>query len=506
MQQDTGTELLGRRGDTDAEAGESSNACLSGQHPTWTSNTLQPRSERTPLTPLRRRKWRKKLLYLAAHTRLLENRGEPPKGWLSGSKILLFGSKLNALLLLAIVIPLCLRNKSITFILACLVLLPLAALLGDVTEKVAFHTSETIGGLLNATFGNATEALVSIFALRKGLVRVVQVSLLGSVLSNMLLVLGSAFVAAGMKVKLAHFNKTAATANTGLLLVAVLALLVPAMLESAQEITDSAEMALSRSTSILMLGVYVAYLNFQLSSHSKLFDEEAELARHAARAAAEVAQTPPPHYRASIADVAFAALATEHNRAAAHERAPMIGCGGTPPLPPGSHLVPPKAKGDDEDEFVLRLDVALGWLAIITVLVALFSELLTDTLEAFSLQFALPDAFVGFVLLPLVGNAAEHATAISMAYRSKMDLAVAVALGSSTQIALFVLPLMVVIAWIIHQPLDLAFGSFETACCAFSVIIVTAQAQMGEVHYLNGICLVVAYFIIAMSFYYIQPV
>jgi len=519
--------------------------------------TSQSQSQR-PAPPQRRRstvrrKWRKKLLYLAACTRLIGQHREPPKGWVDGSKAMLLGSKMNVLLVFGVATPVVRGQAALTFSFACLALLPLAALLGEVTEKVAFHTSETIGGLLNATFGNATEALVSIFALRKGLVRVVQVSLLGSVLSNMLLVLGSAFVAAGLRVKISHFNRTAATANTGLLLVAVLALLVPAMLEAGNEITHASTQALSRSTAVLMLLVYVAYLNFQLSSHSKVFEEE-----HPDDTTHNGGNQHPGGGGGNLglADVALVALQQSNaaQRRAAHrakgsaaddENEQQQGASSLP-LPSSSSqrrrnrgLFPEEGGDDDagdeeqpsasdlnlasslvaqqraagggaffdsspEEEVVLRLEVALGMLAVITVLVAGFSEVLTGSLEGFAEYFELPDAFVGFVLLPLVGNAAEHATAISMAYRSKIDLAIAVALGSSTQIALFVLPLMVILGWIIHQPLALDFGSFETACCALSVLIVAAQAQLGDVHYLNGLCLVVAYVIIAMAFLYID--
>lgn len=466
-------------------------------------------SERTPLTATssRRSRWRRKLLYIAARHRLMDTQEVPAKGWKDGTKALLTGTKLNLLLFFALFLPF--SNQSATFIFASLVLLPLAALLGEVTEKVAYHTSETIGGLLNATFGNATEAMVSVFALRKGLVRVVQVSLIGSVLSNMLLVLGSAFFAAGMRVKLAHFNKTAASANTGLLLVAVLALLVPAMLEAAHEISRPDEFRLSRSTSILLLVIYAAYLNFQLSSHSKIFDEEAEDARNKKHQQQNSPSGQPYTNKTSFASVAMAALARMNSRNIDKGRKGEIEMEGEEKdsfVGKKTTKAGANTSEDDEDdeEYVLEKSVALGWLAIITVVVACFSELLTNSLEAFSEQFELPDSFVGFVLLPIVGNAAEHATAISMAYRSKMDLAVAVALGSSTQIALFVLPLMVVIAWIMGEPLDLAFGSFETAVTAFSVVIVAAQAQMGEVHYLNGICLVVAYCIISLAFYYIH--
>mmetsp|Transcript_14801 Transcript_14801/g.19665 ORF Transcript_14801/g.19665 Transcript_14801/m.19665 type:complete len:516 (+) Transcript_14801:53-1600(+) len=455
-----------------------------------------------------RRKWRKKLLYLAAYSRLLERESERPKGWKEGSKLLLIGSQLNVLLIFLFVLPFVLASKVWTFTISSLILLPLAALLGEVTEKVAYHTSETIGGLLNATFGNATEALVSIFALKKGLLTVVQVSLIGSVLSNMLLVLGSAFIAAGIRNKLATFNRHAATANTGLLLIAVLALLIPAMLTANAEITLKGRQALSRLTSCMMLFVYVVYLNFQLSSHSTIFVEtEIDIENTQETASSQ----PRP---ANFADVVLLALDAGRRFITSEEKQADIETTVSPTsksksptnkdLARSLHQFTRHKEKSHDDEYVLQLDVALLWLAIITIIIAILSEFLTGSLEGFAESLKIPDAFVGFVLLPIVGNAAEHATAISMAYRSKMDLAVAVALGSATQIALFVLPLMVLIGWIINQPLDLAFGTFQTAMTALSVIIVNSIAQQGEIHYLNGLCLVVAYIIISASFLYLS--
>mmetsp|Transcript_9305 Transcript_9305/g.27858 ORF Transcript_9305/g.27858 Transcript_9305/m.27858 type:complete len:469 (-) Transcript_9305:53-1459(-) len=433
-----------------------------------------PQLSHTP-TPGTKRKWRKKLLYLVAAQRFMEEKRLEPRGWVDGSRLLVTSTWLNALALLVLLLPF-FRSPPAQFTLGCLALLPMATLLGDVTEKVAFHTSDTVGGLLNATFGNATEVIVSIFALRLGLVGVVQASLLGSVLSNMLLVLGCAFVAGGFKQKIVAFNRTAASANTSVLLVAVMAMLVPAVLRESAEITTEGVLMFSHWVGSIMLLVYLAYLYFQLSTHAFVFDEEED--KRPARSSSKDTGD-------RFAQVVLAA---------AHANQ----------LPPfdGSH----PALVDDDDDFVLDLKVAVGWLALLTLLISLLSDVVSGAIEGAAAAWGLSEAFVGFVLLPIVGNAAEHATAISMAYREKVDLAIAVALGSSTQISLFVIPFMVLFSWASDVPDDLTldFPRFQTAMTFSSVVIVAFTVQVGEVTWLNGLVLTVCYVFIALSFLFIK--
>ena len=433
----------------------------------------------TPSTREKKRRWRKKLLYLVAAKQFLEQKKLQPLGWKAGSMALIKSTWLNWLFLFVVILPFVQGREGARFAFGSIALLPLATLLGDVTEKVAYHTTDTIGGLLNATFGNATEVIVSVFAMRLGLIDVVQSSLLGSVLSNMLLVLGTAFVAAGMKKKVAKFNRLAASANTSLLLVVVLAIAVPAVLSASGEIEHPELKAFSHGVAVIMLLLYGLYLFFQLSSHAYIFedDEDASPKSPSARARGE----------AGFQQVVLAAA--HANR-----------------LPPfdGSY---PELEEDDDDEFVLAPNVAIAWLALLTLLISLLSKVICDAIEGAALAWNLPRAFVGFVLLPIVGNAAEHATAIGMAYREKLDLAIAVALGSSTQIALFVIPLMVVIGWVLpglDNDMTLDFPPFETTVTMLSVIIVAFQVQVGEATYLSGLVLVVAYVIIALSFVYLH--
>ena len=196
----------------------------------------------------------------------------------AGSWRMLSGNKLYILLIL---VPVSIASEQlgtspgIQFALSCAAILPLAGLLGEATEQVAAHTNETLSGLLNATFGNATEAIVSYFALNRGLLTVVQVSLLGSVLSNTLLVLGCACLAGGLQQAMPTFNKVAAVSNATLLQIAILGLMVPTLLEGvgALQVYGDVDLSISRGISIVLLILYVLYCYFQLFSHRHLFEE-----------------------------------------------------------------------------------------------------------------------------------------------------------------------------------------------------------------------------------------
>ena len=358
----------------------------------------------------------------------------------------------------------------VVFGVACLALLPLAGLLGELTDQVAKHTSDTLGGFLNATFGNATELIVSYFALARGLLNVVQSSLLGSILSNLLFVLGCSMIAAGVRAgpgRQTRHNLLNAQCNTELLQVAVLGFAVPSMMLSnrgAEEGEREADLALSRVVAAALLLLYVLYIIFQLFTHPELFES------------GPVAAATPR--RRSVQDI--------------KHRSPQ-------PKPPP---MPPPEEDEDDKAPVLPLSGAVFWLAVCTVAIAVVSELLTGAIEGAAAELELPTAFVGFVILPIVGNAAEHSTAIVMAYRQKMDVAFGVALGSSTQIALFAIPLMVLVAIPVGQPLLLSFGTFGTVVVFLAARIVSQICEDGETNWLEGAMLIVAYFVICSAYFF----
>jgi len=361
------------------------------------------------------------------------------------------------------------QNDTAVFILNFVAIVPLAKLLGDATEELALHTSQSVGGLLNATFGNAVEIIISIFALKAGLIRVVQSSLIGSILSNLLLVLGMCFLFGGIYNDTMTFNQTAAQTSAGILFISVLGVMMPAALKAQIEedtvkfnaeealinqtelalnnLTDEVRekwehhlpvetrlLILSRGTAIVMLIIYGLFLFFQLKTHKQLYEDKA---------------------------------------------------------------------GEDEEEEQKHMTwpMALFFLAAITVLVAVCSEYLVDSIEGITLAWGISETFAGMVLLPIVGNAAEHLTAVTVAIKNKMDLAIGVAVGSSQQIAMMVTPLMVILGWCMNEPMTLYFEIFETAVLFMTVILVFALVIDGSTNWLEGAMLIGVYVILGIAFY-----
>uniref|UniRef100_A0A2N9GCM7 Vacuolar cation/proton exchanger n=2 Tax=Fagus sylvatica TaxID=28930 RepID=A0A2N9GCM7_FAGSY len=272
-------------------------------------------------------------------------------------------------------------NHGLVFFFSLLGIVPLAERLGYATEQLACFTGPTVGGLLNATFGNATELIISIYALRSGMIRVVQQSLLGSILSNMLLVLGCAFFTGGLVFygREQFFNKATAAVDSSLLLMAVMGLLFPAVLHSTHTELHfgKSELALSRFSSCIMLVAYASYLAFQLKRQKNQY------------------------------------------------------------IPVGEGETQTEEGSDDEDDPEISKWESIIWLSILTAWVSVLSEYLVNAIEGASASLKIPVAFISVILLPIVGNAAEHAGAIMFAMKDKLDISLGVAIGSSTQIAMF---------------------------------------------------------------------
>ncbi|XP_078437597.1 vacuolar cation/proton exchanger 3-like [Wolffia australiana] len=342
-------------------------------------------------------------------------------------------------------------HQGLVFFLSMLGIVPLAERLGYATEQLTFFTGPTVGGLLNATFGNATELIISIFALKSGMIRVVQQSLLGSILSNMLLVLGCAFFCGGIVFlkKEQTFNKAAAAVNSGLLLMAVMGLLFPAVLHytHTEAQLGKSELALSRFSSCVMLLAYACFLVFQLKSHKYLYD----------------------------------------------------------PVREGGSLSQTQSEAEEVPE--LSKWEAIVWLAIFTACVSVLSEYLVDAIQGASVSWKIPLPFISVILLPIVGNAAEHASAIMFAMKDKLDISLGVAIGSSTQISMFGIPFCVVVGWILGRPMDLNFQLFETAALFSTVLVVAFLVQEGTSNYFKGLMLILCYLIVAASFFvHVDPV
>ncbi|VFQ64384.1 unnamed protein product [Cuscuta campestris] len=370
-------------------------------------------------------------------------------GVLSSIKLVFLSKKLNILIPcgpLAVLVDRFSDHHGWIFFLSLLGIIPLAERLGWATEQMAFYTGPTVGGLLIATFGNATELIISMYALNNGMMRVVQQSLLGSILSNMLLVLGCAFFAGGIVYsnKEQVFNKGTAVMNSGLLLMAVMGLMLPAVLHFTHTELHfgKSEVALSRFSSCVMLVAYAAYLFFQLTSEKS-------------------------HY---------APITEEGSQ----------NDGGL----------------DDDDEAPeISMWSSIIWLSILTAWIALLSEYLVNAIEGASVAMNIPVSFISVILLPIVGNAAEHAGAVMFAVKDKLDISLGVAIGSSTQIAMFGIPFCVVVGWIMGRPMNLDFQLFETATLFMSVIVVAFMLQEGTSNYFKGLMLLLCYLIVAASFY-----
>ncbi|GJN40909.1 hypothetical protein PR202_gn00326 [Eleusine coracana subsp. coracana] len=365
---------------------------------------------------------------------------------LTSVHIVIFQAKINVLLpfgpLAVLLHYLTGKHQGWVFLFSLIGITPLAERLGYATEQLACYTGPTVGGLLNATFGNATEMIISIYALKNGMIRVVQQSLLGSILSNMLLVLGCAFLAGGI----VHsdrdqvFNKASAVVNSGLLLMAVLGLLFPAVLHFTHSEAQygKSEVALSRFSSCIMLVAYASYLFFQLKTHRSVYSPIGE---------------------------------------------------------------DDEASEDEEDEKEITQGEAICWLFVLTIWISVLSGYLVDAIQGASESLSLPVAFISVILLPIVGNAAEHASAIMFAMKNKLDITLGVAIGSSTQISMFVIPFCVVIGWMMGQEMDLNFQLFETATLFITVLVVAFMLQEGTSNYFKGLMLILCYLIVAASFF-----
>jgi Ca2+:H+ antiporter len=312
-------------------------------------------------------------------------------------------------------------DLNLVFVCSMLAILPLAMLLSNATEVLANEAGEVIGALLNATFGNAVEMIVSTVALTCGEITVVQSSMLGAILSNILLCLGTCLFIGGWRHD-CHFDATAASTMASLMVVASASLVIPAALNLAFPEHHSGEdvlksiLGLSRGTAVILLVLYIIYLNFQLETHSKLFEE--------------------PH--------------DDHHHEVNHE------------------------------EGVLSPAVATLALFGISMLIAMCAEHLVGSIDSIVETFSVNRTFIGLIVLPVVGNAAEYVSAMRAAARGKMSLALGVAVGSSMQVALFVTPALVILGWILGQNMSLSFEPFGSIAFFLSVLVVEGLIAVSQ--------------------------
>lgn len=319
-----------------------------------------------------------------------------------------------------------------TFIFTGLTIIPLAFVMGRATEELAAHLGPGPGGLLNATFGNATELIIAIFALRIGMVDVVQASITGSIIGNILLVLGLSMLVGGIRFKEQKFDSSAATTRSTMLTLAVIALLMPKLFDLyVKEGTEGIMGPLSIEISVILIVAYFLGLVFSLRTHKHFYN------------------------------------------------------------PVGEEAVPiwSKKKG-------------LIILTLSTIGVAIESELLVGSLEKSMEVMGLSQIFIGVIVIAVVGNASEHGSAVLMAWKNKMNLSVGIATSSSTQIALFVAPVLVFVSYLLSHPMTLAFEIFELVAIALSVIVVHMVSADGKSNWYEGVLLLMVYTIIAIGFFF----
>ena len=333
-------------------------------------------------------------------------------------------------------------SPTLIFLACALAIVPLAGWLGHATEELATHFGAAIGGLLNATFGNATELIIAFFALLAGQVEIVKASLIGSIIGNVLLVLGLAALLGGWRRTRSVFNVENIKILTSMLVIVMIGFIVPATFDFNERVrlADSTSHALaldadlSLGVALVLLALYIGNLVFSLITHKDLLSSSDEI---------------------------------------------------------------------EESSATWSIPYAIGVLVLATVLIAFLSEFLVGALEGFTTTIGLSTTFVGFIIIPIVGNAAEHSSAVTFAMKNKMDLAVVIAIGPALQIALLVAPLLVLLSWVIGSPMDLVLrGPLELIALIGSVLIANSVARDGETNWYEGLMLLGVYIILAIAFFF----
>ncbi|TNY22767.1 calcium/proton exchanger, partial [Rhodotorula diobovata] len=371
------------------------------------------------------------------------------------------------------------QSPTLTFIMSFIAIVPLAALLGFATEDIALRVGETIGGLLNATFGNAVELIIAILALTKGELDIVQSSMIGSILSNCLLVLGMCFFAGGLRMHEMSYSIRAAQVNLNLLGLAVTAIVIPVAFhvfvdDDANEplnVTDNKVLQISHGVAIILIVVYIATLVFQLWTHAYMYSAGKPGDPNAPGAAAQLAQqrqlaVPPGEPLPPTEGGVF--------RIHSLPSLPSLPSWGGSSDDGSSSTSSYTASDDSLDAHTPKMlgRVAILLLVVVTVITGVTAEWLVSSIEGLVETGGVSESFVALILLPLVGNAAEHVTAVTVAAKDKLDLSIAVAVGSSIQIALFVIPVLILLGWCIGQPLTFYFDEFQTVILFVSVVAV----------------------------------
>ncbi|KAH9987324.1 Sodium/calcium exchanger protein-domain-containing protein [Russula compacta] len=392
-------------------------------------------------------------------------------------------------------------DNTLIFVFSFLAIVPLAKLLAFATDDLSLRLGQTLAGLLNATLGNAVELIVAIIALVKCELSVVQSSLIGSILSNLLLVLGMCFFAGGTRFSEQGFGISATQLNSSLLTLSVIAVLLPAAFHNAVEPTDGVDpltnaqeghdiLSISHGVAVILLFIYLCYLVFQLVSHKNLYEDHHSSVPETVQYTGKIAET----------------LHISNRKTPASSSSPLNNNGAINPENAQRDVrsVESGPKEEEDEVEVPQMDArtTIALLVVVTVVVAITAEFLVGSIDGLTSSGHISKEFVGLILLPIVGNAAEHVTAVTVSVKDKLTLSLGVAVGSSIQIALFVIPFTVTLGWILGKPLTLLFDPFESIVLFLSVLTVNYVVQDGKSNWLEGMILMCLYVIVAVTFWY----
>ena len=336
---------------------------------------------------------------------------------------------------ISIVLFLLHANPLLIFIITCVAIVPLAAILGDATENLAHYTGDKIGGMMNATMGNVPELLIGLFAINAGLFDVVKATIIGSILGNLLLVLGASILIGGMKFKVQTFNKSIAKSNFVMLSYAMIAMLMPGLLALLFKSSSNAISGVSNAVAILLLVVYLFGLFYALITHKNIF--------------------------------------TSHE----------------------------EREEEEQPEWSKTKSIVI--LAIATVFVGYESEILVDQIKFVIADYHVPAVFIGIIIIPIVGNVAEHAAAMIMAYKNRMDIALEIGVGSATQIALFVGPVLLLASIIMGNAMDYVFPLFQLITIFVGFNFCRYVFHDGKTTWIEGLVMISTYVIMAVTYYFI---
>jgi Ca2+:H+ antiporter len=347
-----------------------------------------------------------------------------------------------------------LHSPGLLFVMCCVGLIPLAGYLGEATEELAIHTGPQVGGLLNATLGNAAELIITIVALREGKYELVKASLTGSILGNLLLILGASLLLGGLRHGVQRFDRATASTNSTMMTLAVIGLLVPTLFETLRQIQEGRLDVFHtqvRDNALDTFSLFVAGILILLYVLSLVFSF----------------------------------------------RQPAKGITGQPGV---------DDKSEEEEHHKARWSVpfSIGVLAVSTLGIVFLSEFLVGAVEPVVASLGVSELFLGVIVIPIVGNVAEHIVGVQVALKNKMDLSLAISLGSSLQIALFVAPLLVFVSLLFGSELTLYFSLFEVSLLALAVILATFVSMDGESNWLEGAQLLAVYLIASLGFFYIS--